>query len=329
MKYLSPLQLQLLDCLADGNCHSGNAIGERIGVSRTAIWKQVSQLVDLGLDIKRIPQQGYQLTRPFIPISEELIRKNLGDALLPRPLNFHLFAEIDSTNRFLKDAADSKEISICCAEKQTKGRGRFGREWASPFGQNIYISSRWQLTCCLSKLSGLSLVVSLAILDSLQKSNIHEDIRVKWPNDLLWNHKKLCGVLIEINAESNGCAEVIIGIGLNVNTDTLKRPLTDKSWCSLYEITGNYFDRNVLIAELLRSLSLYLEQFMQNDFRFFQERWQQVDYLDGHYITVIQARDSLSGYANGVTEFGQLCLIDEAGKEHFLSSGDTSLHEMQ
>ncbi|MDP1604754.1 MAG: biotin--[acetyl-CoA-carboxylase] ligase [Legionella sp.] len=326
MKQLSSLQLQLLDCLSDGNCHSGNAIGERIGVSRTAIWKQVSQLIDLGLNIRRIPQQGYQLTRPFKPINEELIRKNLE---LTRPLNFHIFAEIDSTNRFLKDANPCKEISVCCAEKQTNGRGRFGRQWVSPFGENIYLSTRWELNCCLSKLSGLSLVVSLAILDSLQKNSIQEDIRVKWPNDLLWNHKKLCGILIEINAETNGCAEVIIGIGLNVNTDTLNQPLADNAWCSLYEMTGNYFDRNVLIAELLRSLNQYLDQFMQNDFQFFQKRWQQVDYLDGHYITVLQARDSISGVAKGVTEFGQLCLIDDAGIEHYLSSGDTSLSKKE
>lgn len=325
MKPLSPLQLQIVDCLNDGKCHSGNAIGEQLKVSRTAIWKQINQLVEMGLKIKRIPQTGYQLNQPFIPLQETLIRQHLQQSLMNREMDFHIFAEIDSTNRYLKDLQNTHAVIICCAEGQTQGRGRFGRNWESPFGENIYLSSRWELNCCPSKLSGLSLVISLSILESLKNNHIHQDIRIKWPNDLLWEAKKLCGILIELTAETNGYAHIIIGIGLNVNTPTQQQPLADKPWCSLYELTGVHFDRNKLIADLLQDLAKNLEIFLQHGFGIFRERWQQYDYLDGQYITVSQARGSISGYASGVTDQGQLCLIDDKGVEHHLSSGDTSV----
>lgn len=324
MKQLSPLQLQILDYLADGKCHSGSTIGEQLNISRTAIWKQINQLVELGLTIQRIPQKGYQLNPPFIPLQEARIRQHLTQSSMQRSIDCHIFSEIDSTNRYLKDVEYAHAISVCCAEKQTRGRGRFGRHWESPFGENIYFSSRWELNCCPSKLSGLSLVISLTILESLKKNHINQDIRVKWPNDLLWQDKKLCGILIEITAETNGFTNVIIGIGLNVNTATQNQPLADKPWCSLHEITGKHYDRNKLIADLLWELDHNLETFLQNGFKLFHERWQQHDYLDGQHITVSQARGSISGYASGVTDQGLLCLIDDNGHEHHLSSGDTS-----
>ncbi|WP_419420938.1 biotin--[acetyl-CoA-carboxylase] ligase [Legionella sp. D16C41] len=323
MKQFTPIQLQLLNFLAMGDCQSGNAIAKQLGVSRTAIWKQISQLNDLGLEIKRNARQGYQLMRPFIALSEPAIRGYLQELNFEDEFALHLFAEIDSTNRYLKDLSDNSAIAICCAETQTKGRGRFGRTWHSPFGENIYFSGRWQLDCCLSQLSGLSLVVSLAILTSLKWSNIHEDVRLKWPNDLIWQHKKLAGVLIEIIAETNGCIQLIIGIGINVNT--IKQNSLTTPWCSLYEITHNYADRNQLIANLIKSLDIFLKQFLIQGFKPFQEQWQEVDYLDGHHISVFQHNNSLSGYACGVNEQGQLHLIDDKGKEHFLSAGDTSL----
>lgn len=325
MKQFTKLQLELLHQLADGNCHSGNTIGERLGVSRTAIWKHISQLAELGLPVKRIAKQGYQLTQPMKPLDEQLIRQHLDNKLFTKQTNLHLFATIDSTNQFLKELAHNASIDICCAEKQTRGRGRFGRQWVSPFGENIYCSSRWELNCCLSHLSGLSLVVGLAILATLQDINIHQDIRIKWPNDILWGAKKLCGILIEIIAETNSCAQVIIGIGMNVNTATHEQPLPDKPWCSLYEITGTYFDRNSLLANLIYHLDQYLEKFLSMGFSAFSHDWQKVDYLQGQFIKVSQPTGSISGYACGINELGQLCLRDELGKMHYLSIGDTSL----
>lgn len=326
MKKLTSLQQQLIQQLSDGSCHSGVDLGLKLGISRTAIWKHIKQLIDLNLPIKRLPQKGYCLVQPLILLDEIAIKQHLNTLAFKEIIDIHLFASIDSTNRFLKELPRSKSMDICCAETQTAGRGRFGRTWYSPFGENIYCSSRWHLDCDLSRLSGLSLVVSLAILAAINDLGIRESICVKWPNDILWQGKKLCGNLIEVNAESNSSADIIIGVGLNVNSITKAHPLPDKPWCSLYDVIGKYFDRNLLVAYLIHHLHHYLKKFFSQGFTAFLPQWQKVDYLYNKMITVSQPTGPLHGKAHGVNEMGQLLLVDEKGKTHYLSSGDTSLN---
>ncbi|ASQ46399.1 biotin--[acetyl-CoA-carboxylase] ligase [Legionella clemsonensis] len=325
MKQLSPIQLELIKLLADGACYSGNFLGEQLGISRTAVWKHIRQLIDFGVPIKRLPQQGYQLIVPMLLLNAQTILEQLNSRGFKKSINFHLFSTVNSTNQFLKNLPSSSQLEICCAEMQTQGRGRFGRHWISPFGENIYCSSRWEVNCDLSQLSGLSLIVGLAILMSLKDSGIHEEVLLKWPNDLLWQDKKLCGILIEIIAETHGNSQVIIGIGLNVNTATQMHPLPEKPWCSLFEITRQHYDRNTLLANLLFQLQRYVEKFLKLGFPGFIDEWRKVDYLYGKLITVMQPTGVLQGIADGVSEFGQLNLIDKRGKRYSLSSGDTSL----
>jgi BirA family biotin operon repressor/biotin-[acetyl-CoA-carboxylase] ligase len=243
-------------------------------------------------------------------------------------IHYHLYASIDSTNRLLKTIATSNALDICCAEMQTAGRGRFGREWFSPFGENIYFSSRWHFNGDLSSLSGLSLVVSLSVLTVLNAIGIKEHLRVKWPNDLLWLNKKLSGNLIEIIAESNGGADVVIGIGLNVNSlsdaeESDKKPTIP--WCSLQDITHTYHDRNALIAALIHQLDDDLTRFMVAGFQPFISSWNAVDYLKNQFVTVFHPTTPLHGKAMGVDLKGQLILLDDHRVTHYLSSGDTSL----
>ena len=319
-------QLLLLQTLGDGHCHSGNALGLALGMSRSGIWKQINHLIAMGIPIERLAHQGYQLSNPLILLDQEQITNQLIEHQFKRAFNLHLFTSIDSTNRYLKELPLGETLDICCAEIQTQGRGRFGRHWHSPFGDNIYCSSRWSLNCDLSRLSGLSLVSSLAVLATINEFHASPEIKIKWPNDILWGDKKLCGSLIEIIAESNGYAQVIIGSGLNVNTDTAGQPLADKPWCSLYEISQLQFDRNLIIARLMINLEHYVSKFINNDLNAFMEEWNCSDYLRGKSIKVTQSLGTISGVALGITETGQLILEDEDKKKHFLSSGDTSLH---
>lgn len=325
MKQLSTTQLQLLDFLADGQCYSGNSLGDRLTMTRSAVWKHIEQLRDWGIAIHRIAGQGYQLAAPLILLNEQKIRNALAKTPFNKALQLHLSTEINSTNLKLKELIPTTALAVCCAEKQTQGRGRFGRHWVSPFGENIYFSAGWQWQGCLSRLSGLSLVVSLAVLACLKDQGIEHDILVKWPNDVLWQQKKLAGILVEINAESHGNAQIIIGIGINVNTDTQKQQLPDKPWCSLYEITGHYFDRNHLIASLIYRLDDYMNQFFLQGFAGFHHHWQAVDFLKEKFITLAQINHSLSGKACGVNKQGQLQVIDNHGNLHAISSGEASL----
>lgn len=276
-------------------------------------------------DLNPKAQSDLQPPSPFIPLDENKIRSHLKNQHFIKPLDFHLFADIDSTNLYLKTAPASPSLSICCAEKQTEGRGRFGRPWRSPFGENIYFSGRWKWPYGLSALSGLGLVVSLAVRASLNNRIDCEDIVIKWPNDLLWKKKKLAGILIEINAESQDVAQLIIGIGLNTNTATQYHPLSDKPSCSLYEITGRHHDRNLLISDLIFFLDNYMDRFIDQGFRGFHDEWQQVDCLLNQWISVSQQTGLIYGQALGVNDYGQLRLLDEEGTLHDLSSGDTTL----
>jgi BirA family biotin operon repressor/biotin-[acetyl-CoA-carboxylase] ligase len=263
----------------------------------------------------------------FVPIEEQRIRETLNG--LQETFLFHIFNEIDSTNRYLKEVISRKEIQVCCAETQTNGRGRFDRHWASPFGENIYLSIRRQLKLDYASISTLGLVVAMAVLDGLQQElAVAKDFRIKWPNDLLWEDKKLCGILIEIVSESNGLFDLVIGIGVNVNTDSTQNPLSldrEKRSCSLFDITGKLSDRNALIAHLLVSLDRAVSLLINEGFSAFLARWQDLDYLTGKYIHVSQMGERLSGRADGINHLGQLRLVDDRGLIHYLSSGDASL----
>ncbi|HAU0289584.1 TPA: biotin--[acetyl-CoA-carboxylase] ligase, partial [Legionella pneumophila] len=320
-------QHTLMQILGDGACHSGSELGNALKISRSAVWKQINQLNDLGIPIIRIPHQGYQLEKPLILLDSDEITKQLHSKGFSQPFNLHLFTSIDSTNRYLKDLPLSSAVEICCTEMQTQGRGRFGRHWHSPFGENIYCSTRWSFSCDISKLSGLSLVISLATVLTINEFIVSDSdkVKIKWPNDILWNNKKLCGILVEIIAESNATAQFIIGVGLNINSDTKNNPLPDKSWCSFFEITNQNYNRNSIVTRLLINLEKYLSKFINNDLNAFKDDWNKYDYLVGKKVKVSQALNSISGIALGINSFGQLILEDEFGNKHELSSGDTSL----
>lgn len=259
------------------------------------------------------------------PLNEQEINAQLAKKGFTTPYQLHLFSSINSTNTYLKNLGESELLDICCAEAQTQGKGRFGRQWNSPFGENIYCSSRWNLDADLGKLSGLSLISSLAVLATIKELNPDSDIQVKWPNDLLWQGKKLCGSLIEISTDSQQTAQVIIGIGLNVNSDTKNNQLADRPNCSLFEIFNQYFDRNLLIANIISTLDAYLNRFMQNGLEDFLDEWRQYDYLLHKQISVQQSVTTIAGIARGINELGQLILEEPSGLIHLLNSGDTSL----
>lgn len=265
-------------------------------------------------------------TRHHIPLDKVLIQKHMTTQGAFKELSFHSFDSIDSTHRFIKELPLTKMTEICIAEMQTHGRGRFGREWYSPMGENIYLSARLPLEKPLSHLGGLSLVVSLAVMTCLREFALIDNIKIKWPNDILWYNKKLSGSLIEIMPITKEYSDVIIGIGLNVNSDTPPHPMPGRPWCSLHDITGHFYDRNILIAELLIELFRSITRFEQHGFQSFSSEWHAVDYLFGNTIEISRPLGPLVGKASGVNEIGALILIDEKEVTHLISSGEASLH---
>jgi len=248
----------------------------------------------------------------FIPLDLTKLRHHLSQFAKLDQINFHLFDTLDSTNTYLKNTPCSAPISICCAEQQTKGRGRFGRTWVSPFGENIYLSTRLQLPIPTQALSCLSLVIGLAVITALSPY-LGDCLSLKWPNDILWGEKKLCGILLELCPSA-----IIIGIGLNVNTATQTQSIEGKPWCSLYEISGRKHDRNELIARIIEAQDAHLQTFLQQGFEAFAASWDRLDCLKGKIVQVGEKR----GLALGVTALGQLRLLAESQEELLLSSGE-------
>lgn len=262
-----------------------------------------------------------------ILLHETKIRAALPESLRTA-LQLHVFETIDSTNQFLKVTPGLPHKTCCLAEMQTHGRGRFGRQWHSPLGENIYCSVLLQLNMPAAQLSGLSLVVSLAMQEVLQQQT-SEDIKIKWPNDLMWRDRKLAGTLIELLAESPATnhseTKVIIGMGLNINSITDAYTALDKPWCSLRDITGHVFDRNVLIAKLIHTLTSYVSRFEHEGFSTFQSDWNARDYLKDKTVTLIQGKTYIQGIGCGVNASGYLQLEDTSGTRHVCASGDATI----
>jgi len=235
------------------------------------------------------------------------------------------FNNISSTNDYLKNHLKTKKIpQICLAEHQTAGQGRFGRNWYSPYGQNIYLSCLWNFDKNINELSCLSLVVSLAIIKTLVELGIDKNLKIKWPNDILYNHQKLAGTLIEIITESHVNLPVIIGVGLNVNMLSAKANEITQAWTSVAKILGSYQDRNILTGIFLNNLFSYLSEFNNKGFTKFLSEWQKYDYLKDRQIKLVNNQKTIVGTALGIDERGHL-LLKHDGNVIAYSSGETTL----
>lgn len=207
---------------------------------------------------------------------------------------------------------------MCLAEEQTAGVGRFGRAWHSPKNENLYYSLLYTFAHTHCEKQALALVVSLALVKLLKHFGIN-DVLVKWPNDILVNHQKIAGVLIE-SCKHN---QVVIGIGLNVNMQQEQSVLPQAT--SMLLQSGNHYDCNEIVIHLTEYLFETLQHFEHHDFRAFMETWQAVDALQNTDIEVMNMEKKIRGKAAGIDLHGQLLLELRDGQIYAFSAGDTSL----
>ena len=203
---------RLLAMLADGNYHSGERLAGRLRISRAGVWKLVKSLQAIGIAIESMPRRGYRLPRPVDLLDRTAITRALNDVSNERIGRLDVLLEVDSTNRYVADGErlEPGKAQICVAELQSAGRGRRGRVWLAPFGSGICMSLGWQFAEPPPTFSALGLAVGVAAVGALQRCGV-EGVGLKWPNDLVWQHRKLGGILIEMRGESEGPAHVVIG----------------------------------------------------------------------------------------------------------------------
>ena len=319
MKLLSPNLIHLTSILSDLKYHDGDSLGAQLGITRSAVWKSIKKLEEYGIEISSIKNKGYALKETLYLLDQNEITKKIANP----NIIIEVLENIDSTITYIKKNLDKDKRKIVLSETQTNARGRMGRNWHAPFGQNIYMSYAYGFKKDVSELNGLSLVVSMAMLDAIKEIGISDNIMLKWPNDGMFEGQKIMGNLIEVQSEAYGETLAIISFGINVNMLNDENRDITQNWTSLKKITGNYIDRNQLVIALIHNLNFYLEQFAKYGLREFMPKWQQLDYLYNQSIKLNNGE--ISGIARGINEQGNLLLELASGETRAFSSGETSI----
>ncbi|WP_439863925.1 bifunctional biotin--[acetyl-CoA-carboxylase] ligase/biotin operon repressor BirA [Pseudomonas antarctica] len=312
--------LTLLKLLKDGRFHSGEALGAALGVSRSAVWKQLQNLeAELNLPIHKVRGKGYQLASPLVLLNAEDIAENAAPLTWP----IHISESIDSTNAeaLRLVGAGCSAPFLVLAEQQTAGRGRRGRTWVSPFAQNVYYSLVLRIEGGLRQLEGLSLVVGLAVMHALRGVGV-QGAALKWPNDVLVGQKKIAGILLELVGDPADICHVVLGIGINVNMQ--KAEEVDQQWTSVGLEKGSPVDRNYLVAKLSLQLQAYLDRHKSSGFAALQDEWEQHHLWQGKAVSLIAGVNQIDGVVLGVDRQGALRLSVD-GVEKIYSGGELSL----
>lgn len=314
---------QLLQRLGAGPV-SGDVLARDAGLTRAAMWKRIELLRQAGVAIDASPAHGYALAQPV-----ELLDANEIEALLSQA-RAHLVHDIDiawsldSTNsELLRRVTPLLGASVLLAEQQTGGRGRRGRSWASPLAAHVYLSLARHFSGGLARLGGLSLVAGVATAEALHGCGF-DQTRLKWPNDLVVDGRKLGGLLVEGGGEHGGPVRAVIGIGVNVRMPPSFAAGIDQPWTDLASLDEGLPSRNALVARLLEHLLPALEQFDHHGLAPFLPRYAKLDALIGCQVEVQDGDSSQQGAYVGIAEDGAL-LMHCAGGVRSVHAGEVSV----
>lgn len=309
--------LKLISQLADGDFHSGEHLGESLGMSRAGINKHIQTLRDWGIDVFTVPGKGYCLPTPMPLLNAETI-----GALLPQG-RVTVLPVVDSTNQYLLERiGELASGDACVAEYQQAGRGRRGRQWFSPFGANLYLSMYWKLEQGPAAAMGLSLVIGIVMAEVLRELGA-PGVKVKWPNDLYLNDRKLAGILVELTGKTGDAANIVVGAGINLMMRNPDSSVVDQPWINLQEAGAN-IDRNQLVACLLNRLRSTLADFEVRGLSPFIARWRALDNFIDRPVRLLIGEQVIHGIVRGIDAQGALLLERDGVVTPFIG-GEISL----
>ncbi len=236
--------------------------------------------------------------------------------LLPKDLECHFFDSIDSTNLFLANRPFTNRVELCVTREQTQGKGQFGRHWESQRDSSILFSIRrnFPQEC---NLSGLSLVVGLAIVKALEQECLVEGLKIKWPNDIYFENEKLAGILLESQVQSSN-QSVVIGVGINYSID--HDMMFEIPWTDLAKITKKLPNIELLTAEIINNILDMSEHFSMFGFEDFRSDWKRYDMLQGKKVKFTDLGESFEGEVLGVSANGALKIFTKNGVKELYSS---------
>ena len=303
---------------------SGQQICDTFHVSRTAVWKVITQLKEEGYEIEAVRNRGYRLTSSPDVLSEKEITSRLKTKWAGTCLEFE--EVVDSTNIRAKELGEkgAPHGTLVVAEQQTAGKGRRGRSWVSPPGSSIYMTLLLKPEVDPSRAPMLTLLMAYAIADAFRgEKNL--DVQIKWPNDLVLNKKKICGILTEMSAEVGYVHYVVIGVGINVNTESFQEEISQTA-TSLRIEEGVKFQRAELIAAIMQKFEMYYEKFCASG--------NLSDIMDGYNailvnkdreVRVLEPGNEYNAKALGINETGELIVEKEDGSRTEIFSGEVSV----
>jgi BirA family biotin operon repressor/biotin-[acetyl-CoA-carboxylase] ligase len=320
--------------LADGRCHSGESLGKRFGVTRAAVWKHVAKLEQWGLDVAAVPGAGYRLAAPLDLLDAHQLRgalRNFGVRQLER---LDLFTELDSTNRHLLQAPrpEAGALTACMAEYQSAGRGRRGRSWNAPLASGLCLSAGWQFADTPPDLTALPLAIGVVARRVLARL-CGVEVELKWPNDLVFEERKLGGILVEIVAEAQGGCYLVAGLGINVAMPPQRLALLSdwpRGAVDLAQATkGNAPRRTVLAAAMLAELAELFARYATSGFAPYAAEFKDADFLAGKRISIEGGTAHLDGTGRGIGSDGALLVETASGVRQRVISGDVSVRAAQ
>lgn len=302
---------------------SGERIAREIGVSRSTVWRWISQLREVGVRVKGRPRTGYFLERVPDILTPDLLRAQLKGSLFGKRV-YHFF-KTDSTNRIAMELAQSAEPegAVILAEEQTAGRGRAGRSWHSEKASGIYTSILLRPKISPVQAPLLTMMAGLSARSAIQAQTGLE-VDLKWPNDLMLNGKKLGGILTEMYSDTTMVRFVVVGIGLNVNQEKFPGELASTA-ISLRSASGKSQSRMELLARLLREFESDYNRFLREGAKSVTDRFVQASsYAVGKKVRVTSGSESYTGITSGLAPEGMLKVQRDDGQVVTVIAGDVT-----
>ena len=308
---------------ADGYI-SGQELCNRFGVSRTAVWKAINQLKEAGYEIEAQQNKGYRLMAAPDLMTEAEIKSLMHTEWVAKEVLY--FDTIDSTNTKAQELAEKGYPSgtLVVADKQESGKGRRGRSWVSPSGTGIFMTLMIKPDINPNNASMLTLVAALAVAKAIT-SVTGEEAMIKWPNDIVVNSKKVCGILTEMNAQFDYINHIVVGIGINVHNESFPEEISQMASSLMIEAGGKRFHRAQIIAETMSYFELDYDTFLKTqDLSALVREYDELLVNRNKSVRVLDPKEPFDGKAMGITPKGEL-IVDTWESRKLVSSGEVSV----
>ncbi len=302
---------------------SGEELSEKFGVSRSAIWKSINFLREMGYEIESVTNRGYKLISVPDALTEQEIANGLDTSVIGTTI--YAYKTIDSTNNEAKRQAQlgAPHGSIFVAEQQVSGKGRLGRVWTSPAGEGIAVTILLRPDVSPLHITNITLLTGLAICNAI-RSYTSCEAQIKWPNDIIIGSKKVCGILTEMAAEVDRIEYVVVGCGINVNNTAFPEELSKKATSLLLE-SGHKIHRVELLQTILQEFERLLTQYGTRDDSGMLSDYKKLCVNLKRHIQITRNKKQICGIATDITPNGELRMLCDDGTTIDINSGEVTV----